>query len=77
MRIAAAIGLLVSRTMNLASIATVLPERSWTQRECWESARDTRSVRGLKPRSREILEKILLGLTTVDEVYAVVGQDRL
>ena len=47
--------------MTLASIATALPERSWTQRECWESLRDARFVRGLKPRSRDILERVLLG----------------
>lgn len=47
--------------MNLASIATALPERSWTQRECWETLRDSPSVRALKPRSRGILESVLLG----------------
>ena len=32
---------------------------------------------GMHPLREDGLEKILLGLTTVDEVYAVVGQDRL
>lgn len=47
--------------MTLASIATALPERSWTQRECWEILRDSQSVRALRPRSRGILESVLLG----------------
>ena len=60
--------------MNLASIATALPERSWTQRECWESARDAHSVRGLKPRSREILEKILLGDSGIERRHFAIAR---
>jgi alkylresorcinol/alkylpyrone synthase len=47
--------------MNLASIATALPEQSWTQRECWESMRDAPAMRALQPRSQDILEGVLLG----------------
>lgn len=47
--------------MNLNSIATALPERSWTQRECWDVLRDSASLRALKPRSAALLEKVLLG----------------
>ncbi|MEO6784741.1 MAG: stilbene synthase [Chthoniobacteraceae bacterium] len=60
--------------MNLASIATALPERSWTQRECWEASRDARSVRGLKPRSREILEKILLGDSGIERRHFAIAR---
>lgn len=47
--------------MNLASIATALPERSWTQQECWDTLCEHPVVRTLKPRSRSILEGVLLG----------------
>ncbi len=60
--------------MNLASIATALPEKSWTQRECWEASRDTAAVRGLKPRSREILEKILLGDSGIERRHFAIAR---
>jgi len=47
--------------MNLVSIATALPERSWTQQECWDSLCEEAFVRELTPRSRSILEGVLLG----------------
>ena len=47
--------------MYFRSLATALPLRAWTQTECWESLRDAKPVQALKPRSRELLEKVLLG----------------
>lgn len=55
--------------MNLASIATALPERSWTQRECWEALRDSAPVRALKPRGAALLEKVLLGEGGIERRY--------
>lgn len=52
--------------MKLASIATALPERSWTQRECWESLRDASFVRELTERSQNILEMVLLGESGIE-----------
>jgi predicted naringenin-chalcone synthase len=46
---------------RLVSVATAFPERSWTQRECWEVLKDSPSVRQLKPRSVQLLEKVLTG----------------
>lgn len=47
--------------MFFRSIASALPPRSWTQPECWNALRDTEAVRTLLPRSRQLLEKVLLG----------------
>jgi len=55
--------------MNLTSIATALPERSWTQRECWDTVRDAPFVRRLRPRSRDIFEKVLLGDSGIERRY--------
>lgn len=52
--------------MFFRSIASALPQRSWTQRECWESLRDDTVIRTLKPRSREMLEKVLLGSNGIE-----------
>ncbi|MEO6739444.1 MAG: stilbene synthase [Chthoniobacteraceae bacterium] len=65
-------GLLMPHLMNLASIATALPERSWTQRECWDDLRDAPAVRGLKPRSRGILEGVLLGDSGIERRHFAV-----
>ncbi len=46
--------------MFFRSIATALPPRSWTQAECWHSLRDASIIRSLKPRSRSLLEKVLM-----------------
>lgn len=53
--------------MRLHSIATALPERSWSQPECWAALRDARVVRDLKPRSIELLEKVLLGSSGIEK----------
>lgn len=47
--------------MFLRSLAHALPPRSWTQADCWHALRDTPTVRGLAPRSADLLEKVLLG----------------
>lgn len=47
--------------MFLRSIASALPARSWDQSECWETLKDDTLIRSLKPRSKELLEKVLLG----------------
>ena len=47
--------------MRLASLATAVPERSWSQTDCWTSLRGSSALRHLKPRSQELLEKVLLG----------------
>lgn len=52
--------------MRLVSLATAVPDRSWSQSECWESLRDASHLRGLKPRSRDLLEKVLLGNSGIE-----------
>ena len=47
--------------MFLHSISHALPERSWTQTECWEAVRDSAAMQQLHPRSQGLLEKVLLG----------------
>jgi predicted naringenin-chalcone synthase len=47
--------------MFYRSLATALPSRSWTQSECWQTLRDASALTSLQPRSRELLEKVLLG----------------
>ena len=52
--------------MFLRSLASTLPPRSWTQAECWESMREASVLTALKPRSRLLLEKVLLGNNGID-----------
>lgn len=52
--------------MFFRSIASALPPRSWTQRECWDALRDDAVIGTLKPRSREMLEKVLLGTSGIE-----------
>ena len=52
--------------MRLVSIATALPERSWTQTECWEALRGAPIARTLKTRSIELLEKVMLGPSGIE-----------
>ena len=47
--------------MYLQSLATAFPGREYTQAECLGILRDSGGLDGLKPRSRQILEKILTG----------------
>jgi len=47
--------------MYLQSLASAFPENVFTQRECWDFLSSGRGLDGLKPRSRELMEKILLG----------------
>jgi predicted naringenin-chalcone synthase len=47
--------------MYLASLAHALPERSWSQAECWDALKDSPHARELRRRSLEILERVLTG----------------
>jgi predicted naringenin-chalcone synthase len=52
--------------MYLRAIASTKPTRSWTQPECWEALNGSRALETLKPRSRELLEKVLLGRNGIE-----------
>lgn len=52
--------------MRLASIASAVPEQSWTQQQCWAALRDAHALRALKPRSIELLEKVLLSSNGIE-----------
>ncbi|TVP77984.1 MAG: stilbene synthase [Puniceicoccaceae bacterium] len=47
--------------MYLQSIAHAVPPQSFTQTECWDALLNSITFQQLKPRSRTILEKVLLG----------------
>lgn len=47
--------------MYLFSVASAFPRHVFTQRECWDLLLAADGLRRLKPRSRELMEKILLG----------------
>lgn len=47
--------------MFLQSISSAFPENKISQKDCWEMLRGSGALDGLKSRSRELLEKILLG----------------
>jgi len=53
--------------MRLNSIATALPERSWTQEECWTALRDSHVIRKLKKRSVDLMRKVLLGASGIEK----------
>ena len=50
--------------MFLQSLATALPSRIFTQAESWRALAECGAMDGLKPRSRSLLEKILMGGTS-------------
>ena len=52
--------------MRLVSLATAVPEPSWTQAECWQSLRQSHHINALKPRSLDLLEKVLLGNSGIE-----------
>ena len=60
--------------MRLVSIATAVPQQSWTQAEFWDALHDVREVRELKQRSRDLLEKILLGESGIESRHFCVTQ---
>lgn len=47
--------------MNLLSIATTVPPRSFTQEACWQAMEEGRWLSSLRPRSATLVEKILTG----------------
>jgi alkylresorcinol/alkylpyrone synthase len=47
--------------MYLASIAHALPERSWTQSDCWSAMKVSPYAKSLGGRSLEILERVFTG----------------
>lgn len=47
--------------MDLLSLASAFPRHVFTQRECWDLLVSADGLRHVRPRSRELLEKILLG----------------
>jgi predicted naringenin-chalcone synthase len=53
--------------MRLTSIANSVSEHSWTQEECWIALRDSAVMRGLKPRSIELLEKVLASNSGIEK----------
>lgn len=50
--------------MFLRSLATAVPDRSYTQESCWEAMKGGDLLGSLKPRSAGLLEKILTGGTS-------------
>jgi predicted naringenin-chalcone synthase len=53
--------------MFYRDLATALPPRAWTQSECWQRLRNSSALSQLKQRSRDLLEKVLLGTNGIDE----------
>ncbi len=47
--------------MYLHAIARAVPEASYTQPDCWDLIRNSGTLERLRPRSAQILEKVLLG----------------
>ncbi len=47
--------------MILDSIASAFPENAVSQKDCWEMLRDSGALERVRARSRDLLEKILLG----------------
>jgi len=47
--------------MYLTGLGTAVPERCYSQRECWDALRATPRFRALKAPSRVLLERVLLG----------------
>lgn len=52
--------------MYLASLATAVPEPSFSQPECWEIVRQSGALERLSSRAGTLLEKVLLGNSGID-----------
>ncbi len=64
--------------MFLLSLANVVPDQRLTQQECWEILRHSPSLRKLRPGSRALLEKILIGDSGIESRHFAVGDlDRI
>src|SRR4051812_4594006 len=72
--------------MFITGLGTAVPSRRYTQRECWDFAKDNAQIRRLAPRSQALLRKVLLSdngvesrhlvLNSLDEVFEC-GADNL
>jgi alkylresorcinol/alkylpyrone synthase len=52
--------------MFLIGLGTAVPEKRYTQRECYDALQASELVRRLKPRSRSLLRKVLLGTNGIE-----------
>lgn len=59
--------------MYLHSLATAVPERSWSQSECWEILKTSGALRGLPERSAGLLDKVLNGANGIDRRHFATG----
>jgi predicted naringenin-chalcone synthase len=50
--------------MHLHSIASAVPTRSFAQSECWDAMAGSTLLDGLRPSSRSVLQKVLMGGTS-------------
>ncbi|NBB79725.1 MAG: stilbene synthase [Verrucomicrobia bacterium] len=53
--------------MYLQSISHAVPRQSFTQDQCWEALQGARVFKELKTRSKQLLEKILLGRNGIEK----------
>ena len=64
--------------MFLLALANAVPPQRLTQRQCWEILRGSPSLRQLRPGSRALLEKILIGDNGIESRHFAVGDlDRI
>jgi predicted naringenin-chalcone synthase len=59
--------------MRLTSLAHAAPRNRLSQSEVWDLLRGSRAVRGLRPRSKALLEKILLGDSGIETRHFATG----
>jgi hypothetical protein len=52
--------------MLLIGLGTAVPEKRFTQRECCNALQASELFRRLKPRSRSLLRKVLLGTNGIE-----------
>lgn len=64
--------------MYLHALTTAVPEFAFTQEQCWERFHASPAARRLKPRSAEIIEKVLCGDSGINKRHFALGElDRL
>ena len=68
--------------MYLQSLATAFPENEYTQQECFRILSSSEAMKAIKPRSRQILEKVLCGDSGIEtrrlsppRIADVLGED--
>jgi alkylresorcinol/alkylpyrone synthase len=55
--------------MFITGLGTAVPQRRYTQKECWDLAKASEQIRRLAPHSQAVIRKVLLGDNGIESRY--------